>query len=90
LKPGQKCGIENAATYFGKTSVWYQGAAGAMTAEVNGPTRNPPREIRLRFRSPNEKLPSKVTVNGKAWSKLDRDWVILPGNIGKAAIVATY
>jgi hypothetical protein len=90
LKPGQKCGIENTATYFGNTSILYQGAAGNITAKLEGPTRNPPREIRLRFRTPGEKPLASVTVNGQSWSKLDGDWVILPGNIGTAAIVATY
>jgi hypothetical protein len=52
--------------------------------------RNPPREIRVRFRAPDEKPLSSVTVNGRPWWKLDRDWVILPGNIGNASIVANY
>ena len=90
LKPGQKCGIENAATYFGKTSVLYHGGSGSITAEFQGPTRNAPREIRLRFRAPGGKPPAKVTVNGRSWRKLDGDWVILPGDIGTAAIVAAY
>jgi hypothetical protein len=90
LKAGQNCGIENAATYFGKTSVMYHGQPGSITAELQGPTRNAPREIRLRFRSPREKAPTTVTVNGKPWKKLDGDWVILPGNIGTASVVAAY
>ncbi len=90
LKPGQQCGIENAATYFGKTSVLYHGGAGSITADLQGPTRNAPREIRVRFRAPGGKPPAAVTVNGQPWKKLDGDWVILPGDIGMAAIVATY
>ncbi|HEX3989144.1 MAG TPA: hypothetical protein VHZ30_06910, partial [Verrucomicrobiae bacterium] len=90
LKSGQECGIENAATYFGKTTVVYHGGPGSITAELQGPTRSPPREIRLRFRSPNEKAPLKVAVNGKLWKNLSGDWVILPGSIGTAEIVATY
>ena len=90
LKPGESCGIENTATYFGKTSVLYQGAPGSISAELNGPTRNPPREIRLRFRSPEERAPSKVMVNGKPWDKIEGDWVILPGNIGQATVIASY
>lgn len=90
LKPGQKCGIENTATYFGKTSIIYQGGGGRITARLQGPTRNPPREIHLRFRTPGEKPLIGVTVNGKVWKKLDGDWVILPGDIGAAVIVATY
>jgi hypothetical protein len=90
LKPGQKCGIEHTATYFGNTSVLYQGASNTITAQLKGPTRNPPREIRLRFRSPGGIAPVKVTVNGQSWSKLDGDWVILPGNVGAAAVAAFY
>jgi hypothetical protein len=90
LKPGQRCGIENTATYFGNTSVIYQGGSDTITARLQSPTRNPPREIRLRFRTPGEKPLAGVTVNGQSWSKLDGDWVILPGNIGTASIIATY
>jgi hypothetical protein len=90
LKPGKECGMENAATYFGKTSVIYHGQSGRITADLQGPTRNAPSEIRLRFRAPGEKPPVKVTVNGKVWNKLDGDWVILPGDIGAAAVVAVY
>jgi hypothetical protein len=90
LKPGQKCGIENAATYFGKTSVVYHGGPGSITADLQGPTRNAPREIRVRFRAPGESTPARVKVNGRLWKRRDGDWVILPGNIGTAAIVAIY
>jgi hypothetical protein len=90
LKPSQKCGIENTATYFGNTSIIYQGGSDSITAKLQGPTRNPPREIHIRFRTPGEKPLASVTVNGQAWTKLDGDWVILPGNIGSAVIVAAY
>jgi hypothetical protein len=90
LKPGQKCGIENTATYFGNASIIYQGGSNSITAKLQGPTRNPPREIRIRFRTPGEKPLANVTVNGRAWKNLDGDWAILPGNIGSAVIVATY
>jgi hypothetical protein len=90
LKPGQKCGIENTATYFGNTSVLFHGGRRSITADLQGPMRNPPREIRVRFRTPGEIPFSQVTVNGKSWKNLDGDWVILPGNIGTAAITAAY
>jgi hypothetical protein len=90
LKPGQTCGIENTATFFGNTSIIYQGGSDNITAKLQGPTRNPPREIRVRFRTPGEKPLGSVTVNGQAWKKLDGDWVILPGDIGTALIVAAY
>ena len=47
-------------------------------------------EILVRFRSPDEKPPLRVTVNGRRWTRVRGDWVELPGNIGKATIRATY
>ncbi len=90
LKPGQKCGIENAATYFGKISVLYHASPGQISARLDGPRRNPAREIRLRFRTPGDKPLLSVIVNGKTWTELDRDWVVLPGNIGTADIEVSY
>ncbi len=90
LKPNQKCGIENTVTYFGNTSILYQGSSNMITATLHGPTRNPPGEIQVRFRTPGERRLKSVSVNGKAWQTLDGDWVILPGNIGRAAILVTY
>jgi hypothetical protein len=90
LRPGQQCGIERTATYFGPTSVRYVGGPDEITATLEGPRRNPPKEIRLRFRAPGERLPASVTVNGKPWKKFKGEWVTLPGNIGQASIVASY
>jgi hypothetical protein len=42
------------------------------------------------FPDAGEKPLLGVTVNGKAWKKVDSDWVILPGNIGSAGIIAAY
>jgi hypothetical protein len=90
LKPHQTCGIENAATYFGNTSIVYQGGPNCIIAKLHGPTRNPPREIHVRFRTPGQEPLAHVTVNGRTWKNLDGDWVILPGNAGRVVIVATY
>jgi hypothetical protein len=90
LKPGQKCGIQNAATYFGPASILYRGEPGRIVAKLQGPVRNPPREIRMRFRTPDERRLERVTVNGKPWEKIEGDWVILPGNIGEASVEVAY
>ncbi len=88
LRPGQKCGLERAATYFGTASVLYIANESQITTQMEGPRRNPPKEIRLRFRAPENRRLSSVTVNGKKWNRLSGDWVILPGDIGSARIVA--
>ena len=90
LRAGQKCGIENTITYFGKTSVLYEGGKGQITAQLAGPTRNPPAQIRLRFREPTGLPLKSVTVNGKPWRKFGYDLVELPGNIGAAKVVAKF
>jgi hypothetical protein len=90
LRPGQKCGLERAATYFGPASVVYTAGENEITAQVEGPRRNPPKEIRLRFRQSRERRLSSVTVNGKNWRKTAGDWVLLPGDIGSALVVAHF
>ncbi|HWH70313.1 MAG TPA: hypothetical protein VNT26_13085, partial [Candidatus Sulfotelmatobacter sp.] len=90
LEAGQTCGLEHAATYFGPTSVLYTGSQNEITAQVSGPTRNAPKAIRLRFRTPNERPLLSVTLNGKPWKQFKGEWVELPGTIGPATVVARY
>jgi hypothetical protein len=90
LKPGQRCGIERAATYFGPTTVVYAARDGKIDAHLEGPVRNPPKQIRLRFRALNEHPLASVTVKGKLWKRFANDWVKLPGNIGTVDVSATF
>jgi hypothetical protein len=90
LRTGQTCGIERAATHFGTASVRYEGGQNQITARLDGPTRNPPAHIRLRFREPNGRPLAAVTVNGKPWQSFKDDWVELPGNLGQATLVASF
>ena len=82
--------IGRTSTYFGKASVLYTGGENEITATLDGPTRNPPKEIRLRFREPDGRLLKSVTVNGKAWRKFEGEWVELPGDIGKATVMGGF
>lgn len=90
LRPGSRCGIERTCTYFGLASVVYEANTNRITAHVNGPLRNPPRQIRLRFREPGEHPLVRITVNGKPWKDIEGEWVHLPGNIGQATVEATW
>ncbi len=90
LRAGQRCGIERTGTYFGPTSVVYTGGANEITAKLEGPRRNPPKAIPLRFREPGGRWLSSVVVNGKPWKQFKGEWVLLPGDIGAATVVATY
>jgi hypothetical protein len=86
LRPGRECGIERTATWFGPVSVRYTAGPDAVTAHVEGPARNPPRRIRLRFRLPEGTGLGRVLVNGKRWRKVEGDWVELPGDLGRATV----
>jgi hypothetical protein len=90
LRPGQRCGLERTATYFGNAGVLYEGGENQITATLDGPTRNPPKQIRLRFREPNERPLASVRVNGKSWKRFKGEWVDLPGDIAQATIEARY
>jgi len=86
LAPGKMCGVERAATHFGPMSIRYEAHPDKIIAYLDGPTRNPPRRIRLRFRLPEGSQSDKVIVNGKA-TRLDRSgWVTLPGSIGRVTV----
>jgi hypothetical protein len=90
LKPGERCGIERAATYFGPTTIVYTAADGRIDAHLDGPIRNPPKQIRLRFRAPHEHSLASVTVKGKPWKRFDSEWVELPGDIGPTEVSARF
>jgi len=90
LMPGKSCGLERAATYFGPTTLKYEGHSNEIIARVEGPRRNPPRAIRLRFREPQSRPLKSVTVNGQAWRDFEGEWVRLAGEVGTATVIARY
>ena len=90
LRPGEQCGLEGAATYFGPVSLVYSPGEKEITAQVDSPRRNPPKLIRLRFREPNERPLAAVTVNGQPWNRFKGEWVELPGGLGSATVIARY
>lgn len=90
LAADKHCGIENAATWFGTVSVMYHGTKDQIICDLKGPQRNPPREIRVRFRDPESRSLQSVIVNGKPWTQFKDDWVTLPGSVGNAKISANF
>jgi len=90
LADGKQCGLSGTATYFGKASVLYLAGNGQISASVEGPKRNPPKTMRVRFREPGARNIAAATVNGKPWTQFKGEWVDLPGNIGSATVVATF
>jgi hypothetical protein len=68
----------------------YTGGQNRITARLDGPRRNPPKNVLVRFRTPDESPIKSVTVNGKVWKQFRKDWVQLPGDIGHAEVIANY
>ncbi len=81
LKPGQRCGIERAATHFGPMSLVYSAEPNAITARLDAPTRNPAKKIRLRFRTPEEQPLNSVLVNASAGERPRRVGWNCPGTL---------
>lgn len=90
LKPGQKCGLRNAHTWFGPMSLVYTAAEHQISCEVQRPRRNAPKTMQLRFRTPEEQSLRAVAINGKQWTRFHEDWVDLPSTSEVMNITVDY
>jgi hypothetical protein len=86
LAPGNRLGVENAATHFGPVSVTYEAGKRAITARISGPRRNPPARMRVRFRPSAGRTIRTVTVNGRRRKLEPGEWVTLPGDVGEVEV----
>ncbi|MDP2898118.1 MAG: hypothetical protein Q8Q12_16405 [bacterium] len=73
MKDGEKISIERAATYFGPMSFEMRSFVneGRIEMTLDPPTRNAPKAIHVRFRHPDGKPITRVTVNGKLHTNFD-------------------
>jgi hypothetical protein len=73
LQNGMTIRVKNAPTAFGPVTYTITSSAdkGFIEATINSPTRNPPRNIVIRLRDPNEKKIKSVTVNGQPHTDFD-------------------
>ncbi len=94
LKDGQKISIKGAATYFGPMSFEMRSFVneGRIEMTLDPPTRNAPKAIHVRFRHPDGKPITRVTLNGQPCPNFDpkTELVNLPGIKEKTEIVAYY
>jgi hypothetical protein len=87
--------VLEAPTEFGPVSFTMRGrdSANTLAASVQLSDRNPPRELRVRFRHPEARIIRAVTVNGDPWEDFDAEGelVRVPGPDGRHyAIVVSY
>jgi hypothetical protein len=94
LEQGKKISVKNAPTHFG--SVGYEIVSdadnGRISATIEMPSRNAPKEVLLRFRHPKCAPIKGVTLNGKPWTEFnpDKETIILKGLTGTVAVTAQY
>ena len=73
LEQGKRISVRNAPTYFGDLA--YEVVSdvdhGKIAATIEVPGRTAPEKILLRFRHPESKHMTRVTVNGEDWKDFD-------------------
>lgn len=92
LENGKEVRVENAPTLFGKTSYVMQSSEEArrITVDLVPPTEPPPKSIHLRLRHPDNRVISRVIVNGAAWKEFAGETVTLTGLNGRTTIQVEY
>src|SRR5690606_32878694 len=92
LKDGKRIEVKSAPTYFGEVSFSIEGLSSKneIKATVNLSERNPPKELLVRFRHPDEKPILSVVVNGEVWEDFDvkKEYVKIP-NAGESKYIIT-
>jgi len=94
MEQGKTIAVRNAPTHFGTMAYEIVSDVdnGKISATVEIPSRNPPKEVILRFRHPKAAPIKSVAVNGKKWKAFDKgkETVELKGMTGTVAVTATY
>jgi hypothetical protein len=94
LENGKEISVEKLQTEFGPVSFRVRSklASGTIEAEVQPPSREPAKKLRLRLRVPAGRVLRAVTVNGQAWKDFDPTggWIALPAGKETLKIEADY
>ena len=91
---GEKTVVRNAPTHFG--TVGYEIVSdvihGRITATIELPARNLPRNVLLRLRHPDQLPIKSVTVEDETWNQVDpqKEIVRLTGLKGNVKVTVTY
>jgi len=87
--PGQSILVEDAPTYSGKMAVRTRADERSVVVDIEPPGGNPPTELRVVVRHPEERPPTQVTVNGVE-HPLDRGAVVLTQAGGPVHVVYRF
>jgi hypothetical protein len=90
LKDGAATEVKGLHTEFGPISFSIRSrlSSGSVEARVTPPTRQPAKQLKIRFRGPAGWRLRSVTLNGENWREFDPDgqWVIIPGSLKEMTI----
>ncbi|HUT00808.1 MAG TPA: hypothetical protein VM031_00015 [Phycisphaerae bacterium] len=94
LGQGGKIRVQRAPTHFGTVSyeIVSHAGDGRITATIEMPARKPPKAVLLRFRHPRALPIKSATVNGRPWTRFDKDkeTLRLPHMPGTVRVEARY
>ena len=92
LGNGKKIEVKNAPTYFGEMSLNIEGinSDNEIKAEIDMPSRNPPKQLLVRLRHPEGKAIKSAMVNGKRWKNFDvkKEYISIPSPSAKKYIIS--
>lgn len=87
--PGKTIVVENAPTRFGKMAVRTQSDGRTITVEIEAPSWEPPREMRVVVRHPDGRALQTATADGKMYS-VKQDTVVIPAPRGHLKLACTF
>jgi hypothetical protein len=94
LEDGKQIAVTHGPSHFGEVTYRIQSFSnqGHIEATVNPPRRNPPANLFIRFRHPQQALLQRVMVNGRPWKDFDptKEWIKLPRDSNELKIAAYY
>jgi hypothetical protein len=96
FQDGKKIELQRAPTYYGPLTLTISSRlqqSNELRADVQMPQTSKPKTLLVRFRHPDKKTMSAVTVNGREWKDFDAkgEWVRIPQpSDARYAIVVRY
>jgi hypothetical protein len=91
LQPGKQIEVKNAPTCFGPVSLTIEGENdNEIKASIQVADRNPPKQLLVRFRHPQQKPIRSVVVNGQVWKNFNvkKEYISIPNPSAKNYIIS--
>jgi hypothetical protein len=87
--PGKTIAVEDAPTRFGKMAVRTHSDGQTITVDIESPSWESPREMRVVVRHPDRRAMASAMINGRKCS-VERETITIPAPKGRLQLVCTY